>query len=482
MQDKKRQLQLLFDKNSKYSNFGPILSRVKVKGFRGIEEIEINFESPITAISGLNGTGKSTIAQLCACGYKKPSTESKDYKRFYTSQFFPISKADESPFIETAEVEYHYLTNDPNKLQELTLSRQASQWGGYKRQPERHCRYIGFTIYIPKVEQRDISVYRGDQIEISNEILLTEEAKKAISKILSHPYSILSRATASHKERHTEICFAEKFGKKYSENHMGFGEGRIFYTVSSLESAPEQSLFILEEPETSLHEHAQHEFAKYLIDVCIRRKHQIILTTHSRTILNALPKESRKLLYRDGAKVKISNKTSTAESTGALSLGKNYERLILVEDIKAKFLLTEIIRSCKPELLKGLKISFVGNDDVVANLTKQFIEDGINTIGIRDGDRGINKKERLYKLPGKSSPEIEVLNNQNVLDYLNKNYQFDFQSWHQINFDLDYHDWPSEIAKTITKSEEGLWEEISKIYAQNLSTQEKTELISWIEN
>ena len=46
---------------------------------------------------------------------------------------------------------------------------------------------------------------------------------------------------------------------------MGFGEGRVLYIVDKLESAPQQSLFVLEEPETSLHENAQYELAKYLL-------------------------------------------------------------------------------------------------------------------------------------------------------------------------------------------------------------------------
>lgn len=76
---------------------------------------------------------------------------------------------------------------------------------------------------------------------------------------------------------------------------MGFGEGRTLYLVDLLENSPEQSLFVIEEPETSLHEHAQHELAKYLLDVCFRRHHQVILSTHSDQILSALPSASRLL-------------------------------------------------------------------------------------------------------------------------------------------------------------------------------------------
>jgi len=481
MADPKKELQKLFSRKTRYSNFGAAIASIHVKGFRGVNDLTIDIESPITAISGLNGTGKSTIAQLATCAYKKPVTEAKEYKRQNISNYFPVSRADPKPFAEDASVEYKYLTNTEDRLQELTVYRSGSQWNGYKRQPERHCRYIGFTIYIPKVEQRDISIYRGADISITNESQLSDPAKKAISKILNHPYDSLSSAVAAHDKRSADIGFASKFGARYSENNMGFGEGRVFYTVTSLETAPEQSLFILEEPETSLHEHAQYEFAKYLIDVCIRRKHQIIITTHSRSILSALPRESRKLLYREGSLVKVSDRTSTAEAAGVLSLGMSQGKILLVEDSKARILLTEIIRLTKPSLLKGVKISFVGNDDVVASLTKQLKDDGHTVLGIRDGDRGENRVTGLLKLPGSECPEREVFRHTSVRDHLLSSYGFSFSDWLNLNSECDFHDWPSEVAREVSKSEDGLWEQLCQVYASALPAEELHKLVDNIE-
>lgn len=482
MADPRKELQKQFSKKTRYSNFGPIIAKAIVKGFRGIEDLTITFESPITAISGLNGTGKSTIAQLMTSAYKKPSTESADYKRHHVSNYFPVSKADPEPFRADASIEYFYSTNQEDRLQELTVKRGAGkQWEGYKRQPERHCRYIGFTIYIPKVEQRDISIYRGNEISILNESDLTDEAKQAICKILSNPYSGLTSATAKHNTRTAEIGFAEKLGAKYSENNMGFGEGRVFYTVRSLESAPEQSLFVIEEPETSLHEHAQYEFAKYLIDVCLRRKHQIIITTHSKAVLSALAPESRKLLYREGKSVRISDRTSTAEAIGLLSLGNNHDLTIIVEDRRSKTLLTEIVRAAKPNLLKGVKISYVGNDDLVSSITKQLRSEGIKVKAFRDGDRGPDNSNSIYSLPGSTAPEKEVLSAYNVQSWLLSEYGFNFSEWLIVNSEIDFHDWPEFIAKEVLKSEEGLWEQVCAIYSKSLDAAVSMDVVMKIE-
>jgi len=481
MSDPKKELQKMFSSREKYSNFGPALSSVTIHGFRGIENLTIDIESPITAITGLNGTGKSTIAQLCICGYKKPKTESKKYSRQYIAKYFPASKADPNPFLDDASVNYSYLTNAHDTVQEVKVYRSNSQWEGYKRQPERHCRYIGFSFYIPKVERIDISIYGRDSVEISNENSLNDYAIQAISKILNHPYSLLTSATVKHKKIVTDIGFASKFGKKYSENNMGFGEGRLFYIVNSLETAPEQSLFILEEPETSLHEHAQYEFAKYLIDVVIRRKHQIVLTTHSKTIINALPRDSRKMLYYEGSNLRISNQTSTAEATGLLSLGRSADKIILVEDLKAKALLTEVIRKAKPTLLNGVRISFVGNDDVVSNLTKRFTSDGYNTVGVRDGDKGEDLRNKIYKLPGSLPPEKEVFCSDNVVSLISSHYNINLSDWVSLNEDKDFHEWPGLLAEEVRKSEDGLWEEMAKAYCDGVNFNELEKLVTAIE-
>ncbi len=88
MADTKKELQKLFTKKSRYSNFGAAIVVLKVKGFRGISDLILTIESPITAISGLNGTGKSTIAQLATCAYKKPVNAAKEYKRQNISNYF----------------------------------------------------------------------------------------------------------------------------------------------------------------------------------------------------------------------------------------------------------------------------------------------------------------------------------------------------------------------------------------------------------
>src|SRR5690606_18346374 len=229
----------------------------------------------------------------------------------------------------------------------------------------------------------------------------------------------------SHKGKESEVGIASRLGYSYSENNMGFGEGRVLYTVDKLESSPAQSLFVLEEPETSLHESAQYEFAKYLLDVCNRRHHQIILSTHSSVIINALPAEARKLIIRDENGVEIRNKISSNQMRSILSSGHVRQLDICVEDVFAKVLLTEVIRVKKKELLKAVAIHDVGDKDAVREAVRVLNKTGKKAIAVRDADVGQAAGEALYSFPGQFPPEKEVFGNLKVKDLLKLKYGLD---------------------------------------------------------
>lgn len=433
-----KKLQAKYSEKNRYSNFGPCLRKVHVHGFRGIYSIDLELDFPITVVSGLNGAGKSTIGQLAICAYKKPST-SLDYKRQYIKDFFPISQADPKPISDEAKVIYFYETDDHKKPQEVTLSRANSAWSGYKRQPERHCYYVGFTVYIPKVERRDLSVYGGATLKFTEKREIDAEVVKKMARIIGHKYDYVTFQGVSNKGKETEVGIASRLGYSYSENNMGFGEGRILYTVDKLETSPEQSLFILEEPETSLHESAQHEFAKYLLDVCNRRHHQIILSTHSSVITDVLPSEARKLIIRDGDGVDIRNKISSSQVRSILSSGRTRQLEICVEDIFAKVLLTEVIRIKRQELLKVVSIHDIGDKDAVREAVRVLHKIGKNAIAVRDADVGDSPQDALYSFPGNEPPEKEVFKHQGVKDLLKTKYGLDVDWVLQKNQVTDHH-------------------------------------------
>lgn len=435
-----------FKSQNIYSNFGAVLTKVEIKGFRGIENLPINIEFPITAISGMNGTGKSTIGQIFACAYKATQT-AVSLKRYYIKFFFPVSVADPNPFNPEANIKYYYASTIANANQELTVSRRKSEWSGYKRQPERHCYYVGFTLYIPKVERRDLSIYSGQHITLQEKRVFSDEIKAIVCKILNSNFDEISFQKVKHLKKEGEIGMLSKFGYSYSENNMGFGEGRLLYMIDLFENAPANSLFILEEPETSLHEDAQHKFSQYLLDVCNRKHHQIILSTHSNIILEALPPESRKFLIRDQTGVSVIDRLSSYRAKSLLSDGYQKSLTICVEDEFASLLLSEALRKFRPLILKSIKIQAVGDTKAVANAIELLKKLKINSIGIRDADKGPNINSDLYSLPGSLPPEKEVYLDNDVQLEINSRYLIDISQILASEPELDHHKYSTFFAE-----------------------------------
>jgi len=450
--DIRKALASKFDRSKRFENFGATINSARIDGFRGVS-LDIDFEFPVTAISGLNGAGKSTVGQILLCAYKSlPNTSSR---RFYLKSFFPVSVLDPKPISDSASVNYNYQTDDYEKNQELTCSRAKKEWSGYKRQPERNVEYIGFTVYIPKVERRDLSIYSARDMKIDSKRDLAGLNNK-VSQILGSNYNEVYFQQVKAQHRNGELGVAKRYGAVYSENNMGFGEGRVVYTVNLLETCPEKSLIVLEEPETSLHESAQHEFAKYLMDVSFRRGHQIVFSTHSSALMSALPASGRKLLVRSESGVEIYSGVSSAKIRTALSAGESGHAIICVEDEFAQSFVREIIRRFDKELLSSVSVVPFGDAQAVLAAKDVLQKAKFKVVAVRDADQREDKKKGNLKLPGSLPPEKEIFNHSSSIKELKEKYGIDFDSIKATNPELNHHEYAEICAKYSQTSREVL--------------------------
>ena len=459
--DKVRQLRKRFDPKARYANFGPVLEGLAIRGFRGVKELELSFESPITALSGLNGTGKSTIAQLACCAYRKSDTATDN--RFYVKDFFPVSAIDPAPFELDGSVVYSYAIETPPAattaaaslaVKQVTVSRAKKEWSGYKRQPSRSCYYVGFTQFIPKVERRDFSVYGGKALTVGESVPLSEVATAAIGRILGLNYDALDFTAVVHSKRTTDLAMAQRNGKRYSENHMGFGEGRIVYMVSLMERAINNSLFVLEEPETSLHGDAQRRLAQYLVDVCDRKGHQIILTTHSAAIMGELGRESVVYLRRvQGGGLTATSGLSTYQIDSYLQARPSADRAtICVEDEFAATYAREIFRQHSPDLLAGANMIPMGSGQSLPKGVAEFRKAGLRVVGITDGDmKHHDGPDGVTSFPGYDPPEKQIFWHDSVSNYFSERYGADIRTI--LASTSDHHSFVSAISGELSLDE-----------------------------
>jgi predicted ATPase len=77
---------------------------------------------------------------------------------------------------------------------------------------------------------------------------------------------------------------------------MGGGESSIIVLLSRLQAIPQGGLVVIEEVELGLHAEAQVRLIEMLIGYCTERRLQIICTTHSEAVIDAVPRRARVLL------------------------------------------------------------------------------------------------------------------------------------------------------------------------------------------
>ena len=477
MTDQRNKLQGLFQPKNRYENFGEAIVRMHVQGFRCHRNTVIEVESPITAFCGLNGTGKSTLLQLAAVAYKN----APGYQRRYVKNFIIAGKLDQTPFTPNASVKFEYLqpiaAGGAIQTKSVTVSRGNSKWTGYKRQPERRVYFAGVGLYLPRIEEWDSATRHASTLTVQNTVSLSAEVKDKIAQILGTVYDAANENHCKIKAKSQKVITVGRNAVTYSEANMGCGEGRIYHIVRVLEELPDRSLVLLEEPETSLHPSAQHNFGKYLVDVSVRKRHQIFLTTHSEYLLMALPQRSRILFLQTPSGLHQIPGIGVRQAMSLMSDQHVPALHILVEDDVAQAVVTELLRRHDPFFLRTVRIGIGGDKKQIGKFMEVFCELGMQVCAVRDGDTGENPTKRLFKLFGVLPPEKEIFQSPTFRQLMEDKYHI---NWNDLRVALDakdHHEWFDELERIILMKRDALLQIAAKSYLNLVSEGEQIELI-----
>lgn len=436
-----------------------------IRGFRCHSTTVINIESPITAFCGLNGTGKSTLLHLAAVAYTR---NGKAKEKGYISEYIVTGTLDPSPFKANASVEFEWQESRKVKRASIRRDQVNTRWLGYKTRPVGDVFYAGIGLYLPKIEIRDFLLRNAGKLTVTGSTAATAAEKQWIQRILSGSYDAVTNNQVKHGSKTGGVVTVERHGSTYSEANMGCGEGRVQHLVQILENLPNKSLILLEEPETSLQQSAQFALGEYLIDVCSRKGHQVMLTTHSEALLRSLPSKSRVFLYRDLIGVKTIRGITSSQAVSLLTEGHDKSVCILVEDDVAQTIMAEIIRRVDPMLLPAVAIHIGGSTDTIKSAMQAVKNSGLNVIAVRDGDQPQVTAENLFKLPGALPPEKEILNSPAVATYLRTNYGYDLNQFHAANGHRDHPEWFQRLGEALVVDRSALIQELSRVYVGNL--------------
>ena len=382
------------------ASFGqPLLKGITLRGspsLRGIRDIHAPFDYPITAICGKNGAGKSTILGLAAFSARRPSAWRVSPRRvpsvrpalqmmsFAWDEFF-FRHADE-PSLAGLTVQFDY-THRGDDLQVSRVRTDRGRWAtapdpgrsGAPRLPERPIDFISLARIIPPGELR--ALRRQSRAGLGGRVVsLSEASVRAMSSILEHPYDSVELYTVR------DVPLARCTGRaRYTGFDMGSGENAVVTILAALERLPPGGLLLVEEIEHGFHPLAQERLIDVLTEMVLKERQQIICTTHSEYIIDALPQAARLLVSRipEGHRVVVG--PTTRDLMFTMTGQPRPELTIYVEDTFAQVVVEQALSGAHR---RRVRVVPIGSAERVVGQLATHLSSGLDgpAICVLDGD------------------------------------------------------------------------------------------------
>ncbi len=404
-------------------------------GLRGIRNLDIEFRYPITAIAGPNGSGKSTILALSVLAFhsilgyapfnalRKPDSEGTSYYTF--RDFFYRGPVDPDVTGVSIQWDYRGKRSRGSEIEDwkLSIKKGKKKWMNYDKRPKRPVDYFGLSRCIPAFEVRTLKNLFKARIDTDPTSLLTDDMLQRFCDILGSNYS----STLLHKKSRYHLRSCETVsGHTYSSFNMGTGEDAVLQILWMLDKAYKGSLIAIEEIEVGIHQNALKKLCKHFVEIARRKSLQIIISTHSDVVFDALPRISRVYIEKLGEDHRVIYEPTARYAMARLSNVQKPEVEIYCEDDAAE----EFLKAYLPaELRKRIRITSIGSHSEIpkALIWHRKLNKAEKCLAVFDGDvedkylqRYLDElkeyydenfvKDAIYKLPGNTSPEKYVIN------------------------------------------------------------------------
>ncbi|MGV1035263.1 MAG: ATP-dependent nuclease [Microbacteriaceae bacterium] len=397
----------------------PFIRSIRFPRFKNLSSgTRIDFEYPITALVGPNGTNKSSILRaLEACPENRDISDhwfdtpldniqtdetAKNVGRYIHAYQTPsglLAEVIKMRVWKESRGEDYFETAKPrlrDGMQPMPdnvdpsdkLLRGKTRW----RPIDKNVVYLDFRQELPaydifmsfnwsqkdntagakkkKVRQRSSHVkaalfelrpeheFYGKNRILEPAEMLTDDELAAVGKILDRKYKSIRLVKHNYFGVEGYTASLETDRRTYSEAYAGSGEFAAVMLVKAISRASAKSLILLDEPETSLHPAAQRELMKFVAEKCVEHNHQVVLATHAPAIITDLPNKAIKLVDINpvtGSVDVVAQEASPAEAF--IRIGADYApRTIVVEDSLAMEFVLRVARSKGDDFLNSIRV------------------------------------------------------------------------------------------------------------------------------
>ncbi len=254
----------------------------------------------------------------------------------------------------------------------------------------------------------DSYIYYGrEKIEDKLNRELNDEEVSCVSYVLGRSYDkieIIGHTFFKNTGKTVRLTHSDI---RYSEAFAGSGEFAAVMLVVGILDAKPKSLILLDEPEVSLHPGAQDRLMRFLESQVAKKKHQVVLSTHSPAIIRNLPSSAIKTLTLDRTSHKVvlvSQSLSPDDAFFYIGEPSANKITVVVEDRLAKQIVERALKASGPHTEK-YEINYIpgGAETLWATYIPIFAAAGRNDIlFLLDGD-----KRKPAIRPSKNIPESE---------------------------------------------------------------------------
>lgn len=434
----------------------PYIRHIRFPQYKNVTPFtQIDLTFPITAIVGANGTNKSSILRAL---YGAPGNNNLG-NYWFSTEIDPIVEGDDFPncfvygylnthnntvvevlktrvqkegdpdYWEPSRPIKRYRMNSMPAYDKSDPNRSKTRWRAINKNVEvidfRHTlsafdRYFYYgdlakektfsdkksfirarAPHLRKVLDSSLKTYPFygvERIVGRNNTILSAEELENIGKILGRSYE--EARLVAHKFFRLEgftarLCSSDH---QYTEAFAGSGEFAVIMLVTRVMRSKPNSLILLDEPEVSLHPGAQEKLIEFLSREVIRKKHQVVFTTHSPALIRSLPPDAIKILAVESRSSRVVLAAQEALADEAfLHIGEPIagQKTIVAEDRLAIELVKKAIRIHAPQRLKLLKFRFFpGGSSVLFNhYAPPYAAE--------------NRKDVLFLLDGDQKPDLD---------------------------------------------------------------------------
>ena len=355
---------------------------------------KLNFSFPLTVLIGKNGSGKSSTLHAL---FGAPQG--------YTCSDFWFS-TDVDPIVESGDRNRYFYGYRENKLTEIKEVMKMRMRRGSQTKKEdldywetsrpirrdgmlpskrnspvtKHVVYLDFraevsafdkiyhfskddlherknllrqrSVYLKRLFNEEPVRFRGPQAnKVGTLQILSSDIVEKIGNILNKKYTEIRVAEHKlYKNSGTSVYIKTQYETGYSEANAGSGEIAVVQLVRRIEQAPPYSLILLDEPEVSLHPGAQENLKLYLLNAIKKKKLQIVISSHSTTLINGLPNSAIKLFKtNENGNFYVEEDINYEEAIFSIEDKVSTKKIIYCEDYAAQMLIKKSLNQMGKE-------------------------------------------------------------------------------------------------------------------------------------